>query len=96
MSTPQTTSQFPHHLAQQDDAITVIGIELRTTNLDAMQTIPPLWQRFGQDGVQASIPGKQDGDVVAVYTHFEHAGLNNTGLYSMAIGARCLPCLPRC
>ncbi len=94
MSTPQTTPQFPHHLAQQDDAITVIGIELRTTNLDAMQTIPPLWQRFGQDGVQAAIPGKLDGDVLAVYTHFEHAGLNNTGLYSLVIGAQVAPATP--
>ena len=42
MSTPQTSTQYPHHLAQQDEAITVIGIELRTTNADAMQTIPPL------------------------------------------------------
>jgi len=94
MSTPQTTPEFPHHLAQQDEAITVIGIELRTTNADAMQTIPPLWQRFGQDGVQASIPAKVDGDVLAVYTHFEHAGLNNTGLYSLVIGAQVAPATP--
>jgi predicted transcriptional regulator YdeE len=91
MSTPQNPPQFPHHLAQQDDAITVIGIELRTTNAEAMQTIPPLWQRFAQDAVQASIPGKVDGDVLAVYTHFEHAGLNNTGLYSLVIGAQVAP-----
>ena len=59
-----------------------------------MQTIPPLWQRFGQDGVQAAIPGKLDGDVLAVYTHFEHAGLNNTGLYSLVIGAQVAPATP--
>ena len=94
MSTPQTTPQFSHRLAQQAEAITVIGIELRTTNVDAMQTIPPLWQRFVQDGVQASIPGKLDGDVLAVYTHFEHAGLNNTGLYSLVIGAQVAPGTP--
>lgn len=74
-STPKENAAcLPHHLAQQDEAITVIGIELRTTNLDAMQTIPPLWQRFGQDGVQASIPGKLDGDVLAVYTRFDLVG----------------------
>ena len=94
MSTPQTSTQYPHHLAQQDEAITVIGIELRTTNADAMQTIPPLWQRFGQDGVQASIPGKLDGDVLAVYTHFAHAGRDNTGVYSLVIGAQVAPDAP--
>jgi predicted transcriptional regulator YdeE len=91
MSTPRNPPQFPYHLAQQGAAITVIGIELRTTNAEAMQTIPPLWQRFAQDAVQASIPGKVDGDVLAVYTHFEHAGLNNTGLYSLVIGAQVTP-----
>ena len=91
MSTSQTPSEFPHHLAQQDEAITVVGIELRTTNAEAMQTIPPLWQRFAQDEVLAQITGKLDGDVLAVYTHFAHAGLNNTGLYSLVIGAQVAP-----
>ncbi len=68
-------------------AIHVVGIELRTTNLEAMQTIPPHWQRFGQEEVLAHIPAKLNGDVYAVYTHFENAGLNNTGLYSLVIGA---------
>ncbi len=68
-------------------AIHVVGIELRTTNLEAMQTIPPHWQRFGQDEVLAHIPAKLNVDVYAVYTHFENAGLNNTGLYSLVIGA---------
>lgn len=68
-------------------AIHVVGIELRTTNLEAMQTIPPHWQRFGKEGVLAHIPAKLNGDVYAVYTHFENAGLNNTGLYSLVIGA---------
>ncbi len=68
-------------------AIHVVGIELRTTNLEAMQTIPPHWQRFGQEAVLAHIPHKLGDDVYAVYTHFENAGSNNTGLYSMVIGA---------
>ena len=72
---------------QLAQAIHVIGIELRTTNLEAMQTIPPHWQRFGQDEVLAHIPAKLNVDVYAVYTHFENAGLNNTGLYSLVIGA---------
>lgn len=68
-------------------AIHVVGIELRTTNLEAMQTIPLHWQRFGKEEVLAHIPSKLDGDVYAVYTHFENAGANNTGLYSLVIGA---------
>lgn len=72
---------------QLSQAIHVVGIELRTTNLEAMQTIPPHWQRFGQEEVLAHIPTKLNGDVYAVYTHFENAGFNNTGLYSLVIGA---------
>jgi len=45
---PAQAPSFPMHTRTLDQAITVIGIELRTTNLDAMQTIPPLWQRFAQ------------------------------------------------
>lgn len=68
------------------DAITVIGIELRTSNDVAEQTIPPHWQRFSEEAVLAQIVGPRSDDVFAVYTHFEHAGLNNTGLYSLVIG----------
>ena len=72
----------------QTQAIRVIGLELRTSNDVAMQTIPPHWQRFFAEGVLAQIPGKQSDTVYAVYTHFEHAGLNNEGLYSLIIGAQ--------
>jgi predicted transcriptional regulator YdeE len=72
---------------QLSHAIHVIGIELRTTNLEAMQTIPGHWQRFSQEEVLAHLPAKINGDVFAVYTHFENAGVNNTGLYSLVIGA---------
>lgn len=94
MSTPHTPSEFPHHVADQPDAITVVGIELRTSNLDAMQTIPPHWARFGQEGVLERIGGRLDGDVLAVYTHFAHAGRDNTGLYSLVIGAQVAPDAP--
>ncbi len=90
MSTPQ----FPQHFETLADAITVVGIELRTSNDVAAQTIPPLWQRFSQDNVLASIPAKRGDDVFAVYTHFEHAGSNNTGLYSLVIGAAVAPDAP--
>ncbi len=86
-----TAPQFPQHFETLADAITVVGIELRTSNAVAAQTIPPLWQRFTQDNVLASIPAKRGDDVFAVYTHFEHAGSNNTGLYSLVIGAAVAP-----
>ncbi|MDO9434485.1 GyrI-like domain-containing protein [Hydrogenophaga sp.] len=75
------------HIVQQDTALRIIGIELRTANSEAMQTIPPHWQRFTQENVLANIPGKLSDEVYAVYTHFENAGLNNQGIYSLIIGA---------
>lgn len=94
MTNAETPFEFPHYFATQTEAITVIGLELRTTNKEAMQTIPPLWHRFTQEGVLATIPGKLNDEVLAVYTHFEHAGLNNTGLYSLVLGAQVAPATP--
>lgn len=75
------------HTIPPDTALRIIGIELRTSNSEAMQTIPPHWQRFTQENVLANIPGKLSDEVYAVYTHFENAGLNNQGIYSLIIGA---------
>lgn len=75
------------HIVQQDNAIRIIGIELRTSNDEAMQTIPPHWQRFTEENVLERIPGKLSDEVYAVYTHFENAGVNNQGIYSLIIGA---------
>ncbi len=75
------------HIVQQDTAIRIMGIELRTSNDEAMHTIPPHWQRFSTDDVLARIPGKLTDEVYAVYTHFENAGVNNRGIYSLIIGA---------
>jgi predicted transcriptional regulator YdeE len=69
-----------------DHAIHVIGIELRTTNEEAFQTIPVHWKRFTEEGVPGHVAGKQSSDVYAVYTHFQNAGRNNQGLYSLVIG----------
>ena len=70
----------------QDLALHVIGIELRTTNEEAFQTIPLHWKRFTEEDVPGRIAGKQSGDVYAVYTHFQNAGRNNQGLYSLVLG----------
>ena len=75
------------HIEQQDAALRIIGIELRTSNREAMQTIPPHWQRFTEEGVLARIPGRLSDEVYAVYTHFENAGVDNEGIYSLIIGA---------
>lgn len=72
----------------QDETLHIFGIELRTSNNEAIQTIPPHWQRFAEEAVLARIPGKVSDEVYAVYTDFEHAGSSNQGTYSLIIGAR--------
>lgn len=71
---------------QQDQAIHVIGIELRTRNDEAFRTIPGHWQRFTEEAVPAKVPGKLSDDVYAVYTNFQNAGRDNQGVYSLVIG----------
>lgn len=71
---------------EQDQAIHVIGIELRTSNDQAFKTIPGHWQRFTQEAVPAKVPGKLSDDVYAVYTDFQNAGRDNQGVYSLVIG----------
>ncbi|MGC4106712.1 MAG: effector binding domain-containing protein [Thermomicrobiales bacterium] len=70
------------------EAFTVVGIELRTDNTEAMRTIPPFWGRFFGEEILARIPDRVDGDVYAVYTNFAHPGIDNEGTYSLVIGAR--------
>ena len=79
---------------EQNQAIHVTGIALRTSNDEAAQTIPPFWQRFGEQQVLAAIPGRIGTDVLAVYTQFAHAGVDNQGLYSLVIGAEVSPDAP--
>jgi predicted transcriptional regulator YdeE len=69
------------------EAISIIGLELCTNNEEAFQTIPAHWQRFGTEGILETIPNKLSSDVYAIYTHYEHEGVNNTGTYSLVIGA---------
>lgn len=66
---------------------TVVGIELRTSNDEAFQSIPAHWQRFSAEDVLSRIPNRDGADVFAVYTHFEHEGIDNRGRYSLIIGA---------
>lgn len=78
-------------ILEQADALTIIGIELRTSNAEAMHTIPPFWQRFQQSDTLSQLPHRISADLYAVYTHFAHAGRDNGGLYSMVIGAAVPP-----
>ena len=71
---------------QQSEPLLVIGIELRTSNDEAARTIPGHWRRFSEQRVPASIPQRAGEDVIAVYTHFEHEGIDNRGRYSLVIG----------
>ena len=67
--------------------ITIVGIKLRTSNNEAMNTIPPFWGKFYQEGILNQIPNKVSSNVYAVYTDFENEGKNNEGTYSLIIGA---------
>lgn len=89
-----TNTPFPQHFETLADAITVVGIELRTDNTVAAQTIPSHWQRFDQENVLGAIANKRGEDVFAVYTHFAHSGSSNTGLYSLVLGAAVSPDAP--
>lgn len=76
------------NIVTQAEPITIVGIELRTTNEKAFETIPLFWTKFYQEQTLARIPNKQSDDVFAVYTNFEHEGKDNEGVYSMIIGAQ--------
>lgn len=71
----------------QDRPQLVVGIELRTSNDEAARTIPPHWRRFTEERVLERIPQKASDEVIAVYTHFAHEGIDNRGQYSLIIGA---------
>ena len=71
----------------QEKDIQIVGIELRTSNAEAMQTIPPFWQKFYQENILQQIANKVSDNVFAVYTNFENEGKNNEGTYSLIIGA---------
>jgi len=73
-------------IENQSQALHVVGIELRTSNRDAARTIPPHWRRFAEERIAERVPARIGDAVYAVYTHFEHAGVDNDGAYSLVIG----------
>lgn len=68
--------------------IHVVGIELRTTNDNgqSFKDIPPFWGKFMAEDIASKVQHKVNNNIYVVYTHFEHEGLNNTGMYSTFIG----------
>ena len=72
---------------KQTEDIKIVGLELRTSNNEAMETIPPFWERFYGEDIMNKIAHKKSDDVYAVYTNFENEGVNNKGMYSLIIGA---------
>lgn len=70
----------------QAQALHVVGVALRTHNGEAFQTIPPHWGRFARAGLAACLSHRLSDDVYAVYTHFQNAGVDNGGWYTLVIG----------
>lgn len=70
----------------QPKALHVVGIALRTHNGEAFQTIPTLWARFARSDLAGQLPHRLSDDVYAVYTHFQNAGVDNQGWYTLVIG----------
>lgn len=68
--------------------MTIAGIEIRTNNNEAFETIPKLWGTFWQASILSQIPNQAANDVYAVYTNFQNEGKNNEGTYSFVIGAK--------
>ena len=70
----------------QKEAITVIGVELRTNNDEASQSIPAFWKKFYDENCLALLTDKESVDIYAVYTHYENAGYSSDGEYSLILG----------
>lgn len=64
----------------------VAGVVLRTTNERAFDEIPDHWRRFFEANVVAQIAHRVGADIYAVYTDFEHPGVDNFGTYSLLLG----------
>lgn len=66
-------------------ALTVIGIEVRTSNAEAATVIPRQWEHFFQEGVAGKIPHRADSDILAVYSNYAS---DHRGDFDYLIGAR--------
>jgi predicted transcriptional regulator YdeE len=69
------------------ELVWIIGLELRTSNDIAFETIPAHWQRFMGEQILGRIPNRASDTVYAVYTNYQNPGINNEGTYSCVLGA---------
>jgi predicted transcriptional regulator YdeE len=63
----------------------VVGIQIRTSNANAMETIGPLWGRFFDEGLAEKIPGRVDDCTYGVYDSYES---DHTGEYNLLVGCK--------
>jgi len=64
------------------ESLQIIGIKIKTSNQNAMQDIPQLWNRFYAEDIK-KIQNKLGEDVFAIYTEYEG---NYTKPYSYILG----------
>lgn len=64
-------------------AFNLIGISCRTSNAEAMQTIPLLWKRFHEEALYTQIPHKCSDEVIGLYCDYES---DCNGSYTLLIG----------
>jgi predicted transcriptional regulator YdeE len=63
----------------------VVGIQIRTSNANAMETIGPLWGRFFEEQLAEKIPGRVDDRTLGVYSDYES---DHNGEYTLMAGCR--------
>jgi predicted transcriptional regulator YdeE len=74
--------------AVEQEAFTVVGIAVRTSNAEQMTAARPIgkqWERLFKEGLLAAIPNKADGKIVAVYSEYVS---DKDGEYTYLLGAR--------
>jgi predicted transcriptional regulator YdeE len=63
----------------------VVGIQIRTSNAKAMETIGPLWGRFFDESLADTIPGRVNDCIYGVYDEYES---DHTGEYNLLVGCK--------
>jgi predicted transcriptional regulator YdeE len=63
----------------------IVGIQIRTNNSKAMETIGPLWGRFFDQNLAEQIPGRVDDCTYGVYDGYES---DHTGDYNLMVGCK--------
>jgi predicted transcriptional regulator YdeE len=65
------------------DPIYIIGIKTRTSNQEALITLPRMWERLFQENLIAQVPNRLSSDIYAIYTEYEG---DHTGAYTYILG----------